>query len=272
VIRAYPNRYVVCEATAKPQDYGSSKICGGAFAFGYVHNFIEAATGGKDGTGKRDAVRKLATYYRTASPNMATFLSNHDSFAGDRVWDQVRGDATLYKLAAAGYLLQPGTPYIYYGEEIGQGGVTELKGDFPIRSPMSWTADNKTNGFTTGAPFRPFAPNIANNNVDAQRADPNSIFNFYKSMIALRNTRASIARGNFVNSFFEGEVLGYERQLGAERTLVIINYGTAAASVSMRGMKKTAKLSALFPTAASSFGNAEKINIAPQSVLVLDVK
>jgi alpha-amylase len=38
MIRAYPNRYVVCEATAKPVDYGQAKLCGGAFAFGYVHH------------------------------------------------------------------------------------------------------------------------------------------------------------------------------------------------------------------------------------------
>jgi glycosidase len=50
---------------------------------------------------------------------MATFVANHDIFAGERLWDQLRGNQAQYKLAAASYLLQPGTPFIYYGEEIG---------------------------------------------------------------------------------------------------------------------------------------------------------
>jgi alpha-amylase len=54
---------------------------------------------------------------------MSTMLSNHDSFAGERACG-TSSAATLaqlaqYKLAAATYLLQPGTPFIYYGEEIG---------------------------------------------------------------------------------------------------------------------------------------------------------
>jgi glycosidase len=86
-------------------------LCGGAFAFGYVHHFIKAA--------ESDAasVKQLADYYRKQSPTMATFLSSHDRFAGDRLWDEVEGDSLAYRLAAAGYLLQPGTPFVYYGEK-----------------------------------------------------------------------------------------------------------------------------------------------------------
>ena len=51
-------------------------------------------------------------------------------------------------------------------------------------------------GFTRGTPFRPVAPNVATHNVQTQRADPGSILNFYRAMLALRNTRASIARGS----------------------------------------------------------------------------
>jgi alpha-amylase len=72
---------------------------------------------------------------------MATFVSNHDIFAGRRLWDQVGGDEARYKLAAAGYLLQPGTPFVYYGEEIGQAGVGATGGRPADPRPMSWTAD-----------------------------------------------------------------------------------------------------------------------------------
>jgi alpha-amylase len=264
VIRSYPNRYVVCEATAKPIDYGHARLCGGAFAFGYVHHFIKAAEG------DAKSVKQLAAYYRRQSPAMATFLSSHDRFAGDRLWDEVEGDAAAYRLAAAGYLLQPGTPFIYYGEEIGQASVVApgLSNDMPLRAPMSWTPSG---GFTMGTPFRPTSPNAALNNVESQRADPNSIYHFYKNLIALRNTRPSIARGSFEHSFADGLVLGYQRRLGTERTLVLINYGRESRALRVPGVEARVKAVRLFPVGQ---GNAPRANftLPPRSVHVFDLR
>jgi alpha-amylase len=270
LILAYPNRYVVCEATAEPQAYGDPAVCGGAFAFGYAHHFIEAARG------KPESVAKLATYYRSASPTMATFLSSHDIFAGRRLWDQLEGDSARYKLAAAGYLLQPGTPFIYYGEEIGQAGVAGLPGDLPLRSPMSWTADARGAGFTSGTPFRPIAPNAATNNAQAQMRDPASIFHFYKAMLALRNTRPSIARGSFEHSFADGLVLGFQRALGKERSLVLINYGTSTAQASVPQLKPGTQLRAAYPRwgagAVAGADGSASVTLAPLSVRVFDLR
>jgi alpha-amylase len=264
LIRSYPNRYVVCEATAKPIDYGNAKLCGGAFAFGYVHHFVKAAEG------DAASVKQLAAYYRKQSPTMATFVSSHDRFAGDRLWDQVEGDPVAYKLAAAGYLLQPGTPFIYYGEEVGQGSVVApgVTGDMTLRAPMSWTSSG---GFTTGMPFRPVSPNVAMNNAESQRADPNSILAFYKHMIALRNTRPSIARGSFEHSFADGLVLGYQRRLGKERTLVLINYGREARQVRLRGVTARALLTPLHP-ADGATRRAASMTLTPRSVQVFDLR
>ncbi len=241
LIKSYAHRTVVCEATAEPQAYGDPAVCGGAFAFGYTQHFVRAARG------DAASVQQLATYYRSARPTMATFVSNHDAFAGPRLWDQVGGDLARYKLAAAGYLLQPGTPYIYYGEEIGQAGVNTLEGDLPLRAPMSWTADARTAGFTSGTPFRPIAPNAATQNVAAERQRPDSILAFYKAMLKLRNTQASIARGSFEGSFAQGLVAGWQRAWQGERTLVLINYGTAAAEVAVPALPSGARLQPLFP-------------------------
>jgi alpha-amylase len=270
LILAYPNRYVVCEATAEPQAYGDPAVCGGAFAFGYAHHFIAAARGNPE------SVAKLAAYYRSASSTMATFLSSHDIFAGQRLWDQLEGDSARYKLAAAGYLLQPGTPFIYYGEEIGQAGVTGLQGDLPLRSPMSWTADARGAGFTSGTPFRPIAPNAATNNAQAQMRDPESIFHFYKAMLALRNTRPSIARGSFEHSFADGLVLGFQRALGKERSLVLINYGTSAAQASIAQLKPGTQLRAAYPrwaaSATAGTDGSASVTLAPLSVRVFDLR
>jgi glycosidase len=269
LIKSYRHRTVVCEATAEPQAYGDPAVCGGAFAFGYVQHIVKAARG------EATSVQQVAAYYRGASPTMATFVSNHDIFAGQRLWDQVGGDLAQYRLAAATYLLQPGTPYIYYGEEVGQAGVPGLPGDLPIRSPMSWTADAATGGFTTGVPFRPVAPNVATNNAQAQRADPGSIFNFYKAMLKLRNTRPSIARGSYEHSFAQGLVVGWQRATEAERTLVLINYGKEEAPTDVPGLVPRTRLLPLWPRTAravSASGDGTARLLAPaQSVQVYRV-
>lgn len=267
LIRSYPNRTVVCEATAKPAEWGDLTLCGGAFAFGYVHHFSRAALG------DAESVQALARYYRSQAATMASFVSNHDIFAGRRLWDQVGGDPIAYRLAAAAYLLQPGTPFVYYGEEVGQAGVHTLSGDLPLRTPMSWTGDPRTGGFTRGTPFRPVAPNVTTHNVAAQQADPESLLNFYKAMIALRNTRASIARGSFEQSFAQGKVLGFQRALGAERTQVLINYDTQPHDVALPGVSAQARMRSLFPanTAAASVGadGQRRMALPARSVTVL---
>jgi glycosidase len=270
LIRAYPNRTVVCEATASPRDWGDPAVCGGAFAFGYVHHFVKAAQG------EAASVKELAAYYRQAQPTMATFVSNHDRFAGQRLWDQVGGDIARYKLAAAGYLLQPGTPYIYYGEEVGQAGVNTLGGDLPLRAPMSWQPDAAGAGFTRGTPFRPVAPNVLTHNAQTQAQDPRSILAFYKAMLALRNTRASIARGSFENSFADGLVLGFQRQLERERTVVLINYGTGLASVRISDLPAGQALRSAYPAGGALSARVGRdgsatIHLAPLSVRVFDV-
>jgi glycosidase len=274
-IKRYAQRYVVCEATAKPVDYGDPALCGGAFAFGYVQHYVGAAKGSEE------SVQQLASYYRSARPTMATFVSNHDKFAGQRLWDQVQGDERAYKVAAAGYLLQPGTPFIYYGEEIGQGGVTALEGDWPLRSPMSWTADPATAGFTTGKPFRPVSPNVTAHNVQSQQLDPGSILSFYKAMLKLRNTLPSVARGSFEGSFAQGLMLGWQRKWAyenqREHTVVLINYDKRPAAADMSGLPAGARLVSAHPaggavaTKANAQGKATLL-LAPQSVRVLVVE
>ncbi len=271
LIKGYAHRYVVCEATAEPQQYGDPVVCGGAFAFGHVHHYVDAAKG------KPEAVQQVAEYYRKALPTMATFVSSHDIFAGQRLWDQLQGDLKRYRLAAAGYLLQPGTPFVYYGEELGQAGVPGLPGDLPLRSPMSWSADPRTAGFTTGTPFRPLAPNLANHNARAQAQDPGSIFNFYKTIIGLRNSLPSLARGSFEGSFSQGLLAGWQRKWQGEHTVVLINYDTRPTAARMDGLPVGAQLVSAHPAGGAVAAKVDgtggaTLLLAPQQVRVLVVQ
>ena len=273
LIKSYARRHVVCEATANPQVYAAPNICGSAFAFGHEQNIIKAVKGGK---GDLKAIQKVADYFTTAPTTMATMLSNHDIFVGKRLWDQVRGNKAQYKLAAATYLLQPGTPFIYYGEEIGMAGVKTLKDDEPLRAPMSWTSNRQNAGFTTGQPFRPVSPNAARYNAASEITNPNSILSFYKTMLTLRNTLPSIAQGSYESPFVSGRVMGYQRKLGAEQTLVLTNYGTRAAKVKVSNLPASSSIKALYPAStrmlASNASGEATIRIKPQSVMVFLVR
>ncbi|QTN29381.1 alpha-amylase [Rhodoferax sp. AJA081-3] len=267
LITAYSQRHVVCEATANPQVYAAADICGSAFAFGLERNLVKAAKGDKK------AIRYVADYFTSAPQTMATFAANHDIFAGARLWDQLRGNLAQYKLAAASYLLQPGTPFIYYGEEIGMAGIQGLDGDEPLRAPMSWTSDKRGAGFTTSIkPFRPIAPNVARYNVAAQLADPNSLLSFYKSMLALRNTLPSLASGSYDAPVVQGGVMAYRRTLGAETTLVVVNYDTKASKLALKDLQPMATLVSAYPAKAKPVAaNARgglRLSLPAQSVQV----
>lgn len=267
LITAYPQRQVVCEATANPQVYAAPEICGSAFAFGLERNIVNAAKG------DRKAIRYVADYFTTAPQTMATFAANHDIFAGERLWDQLRGNLAQYKLAAASYLLQPGTPFIYYGEEIGMAGVKGLDGDEPLRAPMSWTADTRGGGFTTSRkPFRPIAPNATRYNVAAQLADPASLLSFYKSMLALRNSLPSLAIGSYDGPVVQGHVMAYRRTLGAETTLVAMNYGIKTGTLTLKDLQPQATFMPTYPAdgkpTASNVHGTLALNLPAQSVHV----
>ncbi len=241
LIKSYPGRYVVCEATAEPIAYGDPGLCGGAFAFNQNYEIIKAAKG------DAAAVQKMADYYRAMQPTMATFLHNHDSFTGQRVWDQLRGDEARYRLAAASYLLLPGTPFIYYGEEIGQAGIDgkSPQDDAPLRAPMSWTP---AGGFTTSAtPFRPLSLNRSRHNAETQARDPNSLFNFYRELIALRRASPALTLGRYETDTVKGQVWTFQRVHEQQRVLVAINYGDTPAAIDL-----PARVRLLYPQQATS--------------------
>ena len=154
-------------------------------------------------------------------------------------------------------------------------GLKGMEGDPPIRGPMSWAADAKGAGFTTGTPFRAVAPNVAQQNVAAQVASPTSIHAFYKRMLKLRNTYPSLASGSYVAPFVQGQVLGYQRSLDAETTLVLINYAKQPARVRVPSLPARAQLlntegRRIAPVRANAQGQA-RVTLLAQSVQVFAV-
>ncbi len=123
--------------------------------------------------------------------NFATFLTNHDQ---NRVMSVLHGNMDKAKLASFLMLTSPGTPYIYYGEEIG---IQGQKPDEDIRLPMQWNADAFA-GFSTSNPWRNPNSDYAQVNVEAQNDDPNSLLEHYRALIALRKGHAALHGNDLV--------------------------------------------------------------------------
>lgn len=251
----YARRFMVCEAPGAPLLYASA--CGHAFAFGQ-QDWLVAAAGGN-----ASALADLAT--APADPPLSPFLSNHDSAFGERPFHRLGGDLGALKMAAALLLLREGTPFLYYGEEIGMGHGQGLSGDPRLRSPMSWTASNQgAEGFSTGAPYRALAVNVATHNVAAQLADPQSLLNHYKTLLALRNAQPALSRGRTEVTHVQGGVLGYWRKEGSSALFIVVHTARNAAQATLSGFPTHATLDRLFGTGGGVRANA-------QGQLVLDL-
>ncbi len=160
-----------------------------AFNFQLAASFLEAANTEKSG----DLARTLQVSDKSIPDHQyATFLTNHDQ---NRVMTQLGGDVNKAKLAAFLMLTSPGTPFIYYGEEIGMQGK---KPDENIRLPMQWTSGENA-GFSTARPWRAPASDYVFINVDAQTGAIDSLLEHYRALIQLRNANPTMQTGNLIS-------------------------------------------------------------------------
>ncbi len=154
----------------------------------------------------------------------ATFLTNHDQ---NRVMSVLNGNEEKAKLAAVMLLTSPGTPFIYYGEEIGMQGK---KPDEDIRLPMQWNAETSA-GFTTGTPWRDPGVNYSQVNVAAQENDPSSLLNLYRTLTKLRSEHPVLRTGSLaILETGNAGVYAIMRHDKSENILVVINLKGASIS------------------------------------------
>lgn len=241
LVHSYANRYMVCEAPGDAIAFGDTSSCGASFAFGHNGRTVAAALGDPA------SIEKIAHYFEPATlQDMVGFVSNHDSFAGQRLMDRVRGNESRYRLAAATYLLQARTAVVYYGEEIGMSGASGLGGDHKLRAPMSWDATALYGGFSTETPFRKPAANWRSHDVAHQDHDSGSLLNFYRRLLALRNASPALAHGRYEAGQAQGAMMAFTRRDAAQTVIAVFNYGPQAASLPLRGLPAGGRLHPLW--------------------------
>jgi alpha-glucosidase len=152
-------------------------------------------------------------------------LSNHDRSRAASRYGPHRA-----RVAALMLLTLRGTPFIYYGEEIGMTDVAiprerivDVDGRDPERAPMQWDATPNA-GFTTGEPWLPMAADALRNNVAVQRDDPSSLFSFYRRLIRLRRGSPALRAGSYRSLRAPRGVFAYVREAGGERMMVALNF------------------------------------------------
>lgn len=197
------------------------------------------------------------------------FLGNHDQ---PRIVSRF-GDTSSEKLwkrsakcLAALMYLQRGTPFIYQGEELGMTNapfetreqlrdVEELnllalcrseaelewawrgikaKGRDNARTPMQWSAGENA-GFTTGEPWIMLNPNYTEINAETEESDPDSVLNYYRALIALRNSTPALLYGDWRELLPEScQVVAYTRGLDGEEYAVLCNLSRESAPLPCR--------------------------------------
>ncbi|GBR09019.1 glycoside hydrolase family 13 protein [Gluconobacter frateurii] len=190
---------------------------------------------------------------------LTSFLENHDnprsvSWFGD---PSPKGHGPSAKALATLLIMRRGTPYIYQGEEIGMTnihfdgiedfqdinakgiwnntvGIGKMSAEEVLhslrrvtrdnaRTPMQWDASNHA-GFTTGLPWFRVNPNHIDINVAQQDADPNSILNYYRTLIQLRASQKTLIYGDFEDVDPDHPaVIAFTRTLGDDQFLILIN-------------------------------------------------
>jgi alpha-glucosidase len=168
-----------------------------------------------------------------------TVLSNHDIPRTATRCARGEEDA-LAKIAMALLLTLRGTPFMYYGEEIGMRDVSLRRGEimdppgkryWPIfkgrdgcRSPMQWD-DMPFAGFSSAKPWLPVHPNYHQRNVAAQNEDPDSLLNFTRKLIALHKKVPALRRGEFVLLMTKPrDALVYLRRTTSQSVLVALKF------------------------------------------------
>jgi len=134
----------------------------------------------------------------------------------------------------------PGTPILYYGDEIGMGDNIYLGDRNGVRTPMQWTGDRNA-GFSRAVPAKLYSPVIMDPiwgyeaiNVEAQQSDPSSLLSWMRNMIALRKLFQVFGRGKlrFLNAT-NRKVLAYLRESEDERVLCVANLSRFAQPVQL---------------------------------------
>ncbi len=271
----YGDRMLLAEANQWPEDvlqyFGEGDECHMAFHFPLMPRIFMAVA-----VEDRHPITDILRQTPDIPPNCqwAVFLRNHDELTLEMVTDRERdylwnhyaadkrmrlnlgirrrlaplleNDRRRMELLNGLMFSMPGTPVMYYGDEIGMGDNIFLGDRDGVRTPMQWSPDRNA-GFSRADPAQLYLPPIMDAvygyqsvNVEAQSRSPSSFLNWMKRLIAVRKARLAFGRGD--QRFLypaNRKVLAYLRAHGEEIILCVFNLARApqAVELDLSGLK-----------------------------------
>jgi maltose alpha-D-glucosyltransferase / alpha-amylase len=265
----YPGRILLAEANQWPEDvrpyFGDDDEFHMAFHFPLMPRIFMAV---------RQGIRKPIVEIIERTPAIpentqwCMFLRNHDELTLEMVTDEERdymyreyaadprmrinlgirrrlaplmdNDRRKIELLNSILFTMPGSPIIYYGDEIGMGDNVWLGDRDGVRTPMQWSPDRNA-GFSRAQPERLYLPAISDAvygfqavNVEAQEHSPNSLLNWTKRLVRVRKQHRAFGRGSI--RFLEPanpHVLAYLREYQGDVILVVNNLSASAQAVQL---------------------------------------
>ncbi len=294
----YENRLVLAEANMWPADvrpyFGDGDECHMAFHFPLMPRIYMAL---------RQEDRLPITEIMAQTPPIpescqwGLFLRNHDELTLEMVTDEERDymylaysadprmrinvgirrrlaplvDNNRRRIELLNSLLFsfPGTPILYYGDEIGMGDNIYLGDRNGVRTPMQWNSDRNA-GFSRAVPAKLYSPVIMDPiwgyqaiNVEAQESDTSSLLNWTRNMIALRKLFQVFGRGT--QEFLKPEnrkVLAYLREYETERVVCVANLSRFAQPVTL----DLSRFAGMVPVEMLGFVPFPKIDETPYAI------
>ncbi|AWN44995.1 maltose alpha-D-glucosyltransferase [Methylobacterium terrae] len=266
---SYPDRMLLAEANQWPEEtaqyFGDGDECHMAFHFPLMPRMYMAIAQ-EDRHPITDIMRQTPEIPEGCQ--WAIFLRNHDELTLEMVTDKERdylwtfyaadrrarinlgirrrlaplleNDRRKIELMKFLVLSMPGTPVLYYGDEIGMGDNIYLGDRDGVRTPMQWSPD-RNGGFSRSDPARLFLPTIQDPiygfdavNVEAQARAQTSLLNWTRRMIAIRNNHVSLGRGALRFLYPDNrKVLAWIREHDNERVLCVANLSRAPQAVQL---------------------------------------
>jgi maltose alpha-D-glucosyltransferase / alpha-amylase len=265
----YPGRMLLAEANQWPEDtkeyFGEGDECHMAFHFPLMPRMYMALAR-EDRFPITDIMRQTPDI--PTDCQWAIFLRNHDELTLEMVTDSERDylwatyaadrrarinlgirrrlspllerDRRRVELMNSLLFSMPGTPIIYYGDEIGMGDNIHLGDRDGVRTPMQWSPD-RNGGFSRADPAALVLPAIMDPlygfeaiNVEAQSRDPHSLLNWVRRMLSIRRQHKAFGRGSLRFLYPKNrKILTYLREYEDETILCVVNVSRTPQAVEL---------------------------------------